>query len=629
MSKNRQICKYYANGNCKFGNSCRFSHEDPKDLTKKKGYTLQDFISPKELNNLTESIRLGLNEYKQFASTPVLSSFGLGHPAVNNLIDGRDVSFEELRLQYLEASQNNTLGELERQLELRKKDMEYCINHIRGKENLAARYQQKSAEPGAQLPKPFVPLSVDESLARLSQQPNALGNGNAAAANPFGQSSFGSSGQHNPFAVGATPSKSPFGTQNQANTNAGTSSSLSGGQSGFSAFGKGSIGLSGFGTANSGLSGFGLSGFGNANTAAAGAATPGFGLSGFGLSGFGKPSTGQSAFGLSGFGLSGFGQAASGQTASGQAGSGQSQSAFGLPGFGLSGFGLSGFGQSASGQAGSGQSAFGLPGFGLSGFGLSGFGKPSTGQSAFGLSGLGQSGFGLSGFGKASTGQSSFGLTGFGKTGADQSGSTNSPFGNSAPQSNANLSPFASLGSTGARASGGSAFGTSGFGLFGNNAQGKPGDTNAATPGFSAFSSSANNQPNQSSPFGSLAKGASPFGSAPSNTQNTQNQNNNTNSPFGSAPKTAASSLQFPSAFGGGSFTSNQGTTGVNGSASSAPGLEELKQYDPKVTEAFQATKFELGLVPEVPPLLYNYVDDFSKSLNYIACIYSLHYNAA
>ncbi|CCE88874.1 Piso0_001664 [Millerozyma farinosa CBS 7064] len=590
MSKNRQICKYYANGNCKFGNSCRFSHEDPKDLTKKKGYTLQDFISPKELNNLTESIRLGLNDYKQFASTPVLSSFGLGHPAVNNLIDGRDVSFEELRLQYLEASQNNTVGELERQLELRKRDMEYCINHVRGKENLAARYQQKSAEPGAQLPKPFVPLSVDESIARLSQQPSALGNGNTAAANPFGQSSFGSSGQHNPFAVGATPSKSPFGTQNQTNSNAGASS-LSGDQSGFSAFGKGGFGSSGFGS----------SGFGSANTAA-GAAKPGFGSSAFGSSGFGsssfgKPSTGSSAFGSSGFGSSGFGQAAPGQAASGQAGSGQSA-------FGSSGFGSSAFGQSASGQAASGSSGFGSSGFGSSGFGSSGFGKPSTGSSAFGSSGFGSSGFGSSGFGKASTGQSSFGSSGFGKPGADQSGSTSSPFGNAASQSNANSSPFASLGSSGAQASGGSAFGASGFGSFGNSAQGKPGDTNAAPSGFSALSSSANNQPNQSSPFGSLAKGASPFGSVASNTQNTQNQNNNTNSPFGSAPKTATSSSSFPSAFGGGSFASNQGTTGVNGSASSAPGLEELKQYDPKVTEAFQATKFELGHVPEVPPPL-------------------------
>lgn len=555
MSKNRQICKYYANGNCKFGNSCRFSHEDPKELTKKKGYTLQDFISPKELNNLTESIRLGLNEYKQFASTPVLSSFGLGYPAVNNLIDGRDVSFEELRLQYLEASQNNTVGELERQLELRKKDMEYCMNHIRGKENLAARYQQKSAEPGAQLPKPFVPLSVDESVARLSNQPSTLGNSKVAA-NPFGQSSVGSLDQNNPFAVGATTSKAPFGTQNQTNSTSSVFSS-SGGQSGSSAFGK-----SGFG-----LSAFGLSGFGKPST----------GLSGFGLSGFGL-----SGFGLSGFGLSGFGQATSGQALSGQDRSGLS--AFGLSGFGLSGFGLSSFGKSAFGQADSGQSAFGL----------SGFGKPPTGQSAFGLSG----------FGKASTGQSTFGQSSFGKMGADKSGSTNSPFANITSQSNATLSPFASLGLTSTQASGGSAFGTSGFGLFGNNTKSSPEDTNAATSGFSALSSSATNQPNQSSPFGSLAKGTSPFGSASSNNQNSQNQSNITNFPFGSASQDASSSLSFTDAFGKGTFASGQGTVGVNGFSSSAPGLEELKQYDPKVTEAFQATKFELGNVPEVPPPL-------------------------
>ena len=548
MANNKLPCKYYANGNCKFGNNCKFAHVNNNNNNNNNnsgqngGSVLQKFISPNTLYDKTSQIKQDLNDYKLFQSNPVLSSYGLGYPAVNNLILGRDLSYEENRLQYLEAVASNSVPEYEKNIDSRRKDMNYCIDHLRGQEQHAARYQQKSAEPNVGTPKPFIPRTLEENIAQYSNQgSNAFGSANGQN-NSFGAKPFGSTSTSGAFGA----QSNPFDPK----PNAG----------------------SGFGN-----SGFGGSGFGNSNTST---------LSAFGGGAFGKPaSTTPSAFGASStgsaFGSTGFGSAqpaASSESAFGSTGFGNSKpaattSAFGAPSTG-SAFGSTGFGNpqatTSSGSA----------------FGSSGFGKPSTG-SAFGSSGFGNapsgSAFGSSAFGNASTSGAS-GTTGFGQSGFGLSTNNTSslPFGNL--NNDNKVSPF---GATNNNNSSG-AFGASGFG------------TGAA-----------------SNPFGSAAeKGASPFGTT-SNQSTTLafGTSNNSNLVFGQSSSNGnafGSSNNPPQQFGSGNngsgFTNNAAPFGQSGFDSlsvqppQASNDTSLDEYDPKVLEAFSATKFELGRIPEVPP---------------------------
>lgn len=550
MANNKLPCKYYANGNCKFGNNCKFAHVNNNNNSnsgQNNGSVLDKFISPNTLFDKTSQIKQDLNDFKLFQSNPVLSSYGLGYPAVNNLILGRDLSYEENRLQYLEAITSNSVPEYEKNIEARRKDMNYCIDHLRGQEQHAARYQQKSAEPNVGTPKPFIPRTLEENIAQYSSQgSNVFGSANNAQSNPFGAKALVNTTTSGAFGA---PSN-PFDPK----PNAG----------------------SGFGN-----SGFGSSGFGNSNTST---------LSAFGGGAFGASSTG-SAFGAapssgSAFGSTGFGSA---QPAA------NTGSAFGSTGFGNSkpGTTTSAFGAPSNG------SAFGSTGFGNaqptpasgSTFGSTSLGKPST-SSAFGSSGFGNpasgSGFGSSGFGNASTSGKS-GTTGFGQSGFGQSGfgqSTNNtsslPFGNLNSENKA--SPFGTTNNNNSS----SAFGTSSFG------------TGATSNPFGSSSEKA------ASPFGNPSNQNTTLAFGASNNSNLVfGQSGSNGSAFGASNKPAQ---QFGSGNNGSSFASNSGSFGSSGFGSSSvqPPLASndasLDEYDPKVLEAFSAAKFELGKIPEVPP---------------------------
>ena len=116
MANNKLPCKFYASGNCKFGNNCKFAHVNNNNNSnsgQNNASVLEKFISPNTLYDKTSQIKQDLSDYKLLQSNPVLSSYGLGFPAVNNLILGRDLSYEEIRLQYLEAVASNSFPEYE------------------------------------------------------------------------------------------------------------------------------------------------------------------------------------------------------------------------------------------------------------------------------------------------------------------------------------------------------------------------------------------------------------------------------------------------------------------------------------------------------------------------------------
>ena len=211
MANNKLPCKFYASGNCKFGNNCKFAHVNNNNNSnsgQNNASVLEKFISPNTLYDKTSQIKQDLSDYKLLQSNPVLSSYGLGFPAVNNLILGRDLSYEEIRLQYLEAVASNSIPEYERNIEARRKDMDYCVDHLRGQEQVAARYQQKSAEPNVGPAKPFIPLSLDESIAQLSNPGNNAFSSANNQSNPFGATTFGNASSSGAFGAQPNPFES-------------------------------------------------------------------------------------------------------------------------------------------------------------------------------------------------------------------------------------------------------------------------------------------------------------------------------------------------------------------------------------------------------------------------------------
>lgn len=374
-------CKFYASGNCRKGNKCNFSHADQntggfgnagfgksgflnnnsflnntgfnkgfggafsQNTPKAAPSALLDFTNTSTVSQKASQIKTDLEEYALFYAKPLLSTYGLGYPAVNSLISGRDISPEELRMQYLEAVAANTVPQYENMVRARARDMKFCIDHIKGKEDLAARYLMRSAEPGTNLPKPFVPKSAEENVEQFMKEPSP-------ANTAFGASGFGSGG-----AFGSqNTAPNPFGSTNAFGSSSNAfGSAANNTATGNSAFGNAApasglaFGSSGFGSTPSNL-GFGSSGFGNTSASGFGSSAPASGTSsGFGSSGFGslKPS-GASAFGSSGFGASGTSSATS---------------AFGSSGFGSSGFGskpaASPFGSSGLASAKPSASPFG------------------------------------------------------------------------------------------------------------------------------------------------------------------------------------------------------------------------------------------------------------------------------
>ena len=349
----RTVCKFWKQGKCNKGANCNFLHGDPGQRGGGGG-ALADFVSDAKLDELERQMREDLSDYTKFASRPALSSYGLGQPAVNNVISGRDLSFEEARVQYMAAVAANAVPQFERDMHARQQDMQQTIAGLRGRERMAARWQQKSAENPQATIRPFTP-GLEESLAKIGA---AAGGATPGA---FGAAGFGAGS-------GAGAGGGVFGGAGAGAFGGGLGGGLAFGALGLGTLGFGSLGSLGFGSL-----GFGSLGFGAAKplpfgAPAASAANPlPFGAPAASAAKplpFGAPAASAPAplpFGAPSQPLA-FGTLAFGSTFGKSA-------ALGAPGALGSAFGSSGFGSTGFGGAAGAGSVFGSSGFGLKGFG--------------------------------------------------------------------------------------------------------------------------------------------------------------------------------------------------------------------------------------------------------------------
>ncbi|KAF8517610.1 hypothetical protein BDD12DRAFT_110326 [Trichophaea hybrida] len=320
------VCRYFQQGSCHYGNQCKFLHpgQPTKGGNNGSGLGLATTTAqPKTDNYLAatvDSLSVDLTEKPMW----ILSSYGPGKSPPCQLIDGKDVSYEEARVMAYQCQVEGNFAvyeqkwiqlniEAESQIRNILSNLPGAINFMtEAQENRANiyRYKQRNSDVNASSPA-FV----------QSQQQNSNPFGAPAPAtqpNLFGQLSFGQVSQQtsafgapSPFAAAASATQSVQPAFGQS-----TFGQISTHQSAFSKPSQPAFGQSAFGQTSTSQSVFGK---------------PAFGQPAFGQSAFAQPQQQlqqqqQSAFGTGGafrgvhskpaFGQPAFGQPAFGQTAS-------------------------------------------------------------------------------------------------------------------------------------------------------------------------------------------------------------------------------------------------------------------------------------------------------------------------
>ncbi|KAM0561775.1 hypothetical protein ACHAPJ_002944 [Fusarium lateritium] len=219
------LCKFFQQGNCKFGNSCRFEHPNPnnRNQTSNRFGALgggSNQSSADKYNITVEAIERDLtNEVPQW----IFSAYAPGRDAPEQLFGGypREQSFEELRLHFMmgkaagnEQQSLNEAQELyanaQQQMQNALRNAKDAIQFIVGAENTHPNRQDicKEGTQGA----PFGEFLVGKrpkstTIADTGSQPNPFGSNNNAAS-PFGGggASAGGSAFGQPSALGAKPS---------------------------------------------------------------------------------------------------------------------------------------------------------------------------------------------------------------------------------------------------------------------------------------------------------------------------------------------------------------------------------------------------------------------------------------
>ncbi|OAP58490.1 hypothetical protein AYL99_07580 [Fonsecaea erecta] len=457
------VCKYFLQGNCKFGANCRNEHPGGGFANQNRFGALSGNRfggSGGGSNARRDAWQFNQDEIPNDLAAGkgrpkwILSAYGPGRNSPASLLLENEFSPEEVRVRFYEFASQGKENEADQEAialwNKAEQSIDQILNNARDVERFVLDAEKKHPNRDD-----FLRMDGTKPLDQFIKEFESQ----SAGSNPFSggtSSGFGQGSTTSPF---AKPAASSFGQSTQA--------------SGFgtSPFGKPAFGQSGFGAGSSTGSPFGKpasgGGFGAGASSSSPFAKPAFGSPGFGQSTFGQPSQPASTFGQPSQPTSAFGQPPQTSSAFGQPS--QPSSGFGQPAFGSSGFGSnpqknpfapasasSGFGQSPSafGQPSSQGSTFGQPSQPTSTFGQpsqpsSTFGQPSQPSSAFGQPSQPSSAFGQpsqptstfgqpSAFGKPAFGQpaSAFGqppqpTSSFGQAPA----STASPFGQAASSS--------------------------------------------------------------------------------------------------------------------------------------------------------------------------------------------------
>ncbi|KAH8890507.1 hypothetical protein GQ53DRAFT_747536 [Thozetella sp. PMI_491] len=505
----RAVCRFWQQGNCRNGNSCRFEHPGAAQQNNNRFGPLAGGSSSGNRNDELPYL-LSKDALQKDLTEPerpkwILSAFGPGKDAPEQLFGGYPIeqSFEEIRLHYLQGqlsgNPQGALSEIEGLYSQAQQKIQNALNNLDG----ALRYV---VDAGNKHPN-RVDICQQNSRPGGTTGEFAVGRQTSTGATAFGSPAFGAPASSQP-STGAFGQPSALGQRsNPFGAPAATSAFGQPSQMGAttSAFGKPAPlgGTTAFGQPSQlgGTSAFGQPSQLGAGTSAFSQPSQ-LGAS----SGFGQPS-------MLGAKASPFGQPA------------QSSGGFGQPAQSSGGFGQpSSLGQKASpfgGGGTSGTSPFGVPSSGAS---SNPFGQPSQAP-------------GASPFGQPAQTQSA---SPFGQPAQPQ---TSSPFGQ--PNQPQTASPFGTP-ATGA----------------GQNTSGTFGQPSTTTAGFG--------QPSQPSPFGATPNnaGTSAFGGGPNPSPFGAPANSN---PTPNAFQQAAPQAS-PFGGGGGSAPQAQAQGGAQGQGPYAPG---------------------------------------------------------
>lgn len=247
-------CKYFQQGKCTRGNNCKFAHvyvnengsrqSQSQESGSSEADNYKNFVNPNAITRIEKTILTDLVDAESFQRKPLSSAYSYGTPCTVNLINGRDYSPEESRLQYYEAQKNGLLNQYEVEMKAREKDMEKCFAHIRSHPDWAARFLQKTTKELTEtgqitMKNDFVnfPLDLTGQMYDNTKPASVFGSnpfstgksaspfGNTVTnVNPgaFGQTSFGSNKAGFGLGSGVESSGSAFGAPSFGNINGNT-----------------------------------------------------------------------------------------------------------------------------------------------------------------------------------------------------------------------------------------------------------------------------------------------------------------------------------------------------------------------------------------------------------------------